>query len=192
MFSILGSAKRLCDGITRRDMLTIGALGMGGLALPDILRAPRRRRERFPPQGGDHDLSVRCTTASGHVRSEDGRTGGSAGRVPADSNRTSGNPSEHLPRLAACHGQACPSPGPSTVRPTEITTLSSVTPDARSCSSRRAVGPRSAPYCRSCKGAVRPGCPRLSVSRRMRVTLLTVRRVYQDFSVRRGEFSTER
>ncbi len=30
---------RLCDGLSRRDFLRIGALGMGGLALPDLLRA---------------------------------------------------------------------------------------------------------------------------------------------------------
>src|SRR6478672_9834050 len=28
-----------CDGVTRRDFLRIGALGMGGLALPELLRA---------------------------------------------------------------------------------------------------------------------------------------------------------
>jgi hypothetical protein len=39
MLSILGRGARLCDGITRRDVLRIGALGVGGLALPDLLRA---------------------------------------------------------------------------------------------------------------------------------------------------------
>jgi hypothetical protein len=39
MLSILGSPQRLCDRLTRREVLTVGALGMGGLALPDILRA---------------------------------------------------------------------------------------------------------------------------------------------------------
>lgn len=39
MLSICGRPKRLCDGLTRRDLLTIGALGLGGLALPDLLRA---------------------------------------------------------------------------------------------------------------------------------------------------------
>lgn len=31
--------KRFCDGVSRRNFLRIGALGMGGLALPDLLRA---------------------------------------------------------------------------------------------------------------------------------------------------------
>lgn len=39
MIAIPGDSKRLCDGITRRDMLRIGALSIGGLALPDLLRA---------------------------------------------------------------------------------------------------------------------------------------------------------
>ncbi len=32
----------LCDGVSRRDFLSIGALGMGGLALPDLLRAEQQ------------------------------------------------------------------------------------------------------------------------------------------------------
>src|SRR3982750_3889955 len=29
----------LCDGLTRREWLRVGSLGLGGLALPDLLRA---------------------------------------------------------------------------------------------------------------------------------------------------------
>jgi hypothetical protein len=39
MLSILGEPTPLCRGYTRRELLTIGALGMGGLALPQLLRA---------------------------------------------------------------------------------------------------------------------------------------------------------
>jgi hypothetical protein len=40
MFTIAGSTTgRLCDGVSRRDFLRIGALGMGGLALPQLLQA---------------------------------------------------------------------------------------------------------------------------------------------------------
>ncbi|MCA9155829.1 MAG: DUF1501 domain-containing protein [Pirellulaceae bacterium] len=39
MLSIAGSTKRLCDGISRREMLRIGALGVGGLTLSNLLRA---------------------------------------------------------------------------------------------------------------------------------------------------------
>ncbi|MDA1214655.1 MAG: DUF1501 domain-containing protein, partial [Planctomycetota bacterium] len=39
MIPILGSKHRLCDGMTRRTALQIGALGMGGISLPRLLRA---------------------------------------------------------------------------------------------------------------------------------------------------------
>lgn len=42
MLSILGRSNRLCDGITRREALRIGALGMGGLSLPGLLRAEQQ------------------------------------------------------------------------------------------------------------------------------------------------------
>jgi hypothetical protein len=39
MISILGSVNRCCDGVTRRDFLQIGGLGVAGLALPELFRA---------------------------------------------------------------------------------------------------------------------------------------------------------
>jgi hypothetical protein len=38
MLRILGSAKKLCDGLTRREMLQAGGLGMLGIGLADFLR----------------------------------------------------------------------------------------------------------------------------------------------------------
>jgi hypothetical protein len=38
MLRVLGSAKQLCSGLTRRDLLRIGGLGLGGLGLADLLR----------------------------------------------------------------------------------------------------------------------------------------------------------
>jgi hypothetical protein len=38
MLRILGSPKKLCDGVTRRDMLWAGGLGLLGLGLSDVLR----------------------------------------------------------------------------------------------------------------------------------------------------------
>ena len=38
MLEISGNRYRLCDGITRRDALKIGALGLGGLSLSQLLR----------------------------------------------------------------------------------------------------------------------------------------------------------
>jgi Protein of unknown function (DUF1501) len=39
MLRVTGDRYQLCDQFTRRDMLKIGALGFGGLTLPDLLRA---------------------------------------------------------------------------------------------------------------------------------------------------------
>jgi hypothetical protein len=39
VFSILDKATRLCDGVSRRDLLRIGGLGTLGLSLPRLLRA---------------------------------------------------------------------------------------------------------------------------------------------------------
>src|SRR5262245_31546984 len=43
MIRLLGSPKRLCDGLTRRDWLHIGGLGMLGLGLSDFLALPAAR-----------------------------------------------------------------------------------------------------------------------------------------------------
>ena len=51
MLTILGNAGRLCDGLSRREMLTVGAVGMMGLALPDVLRQEARAQTR-PERGG--------------------------------------------------------------------------------------------------------------------------------------------
>ena len=43
MLNIFGSSSgQLCDGTSRRDFLRVGALGMGGLALPQLLEAEAR------------------------------------------------------------------------------------------------------------------------------------------------------
>ena len=39
MLTIFGGRHRLCDGVSRRSFLRIGALGLGGLSLPQLLRA---------------------------------------------------------------------------------------------------------------------------------------------------------
>src|SRR5438067_11759282 len=38
MLTFWGSRQRLCDGLSRRDFLRVGALGVGGLTLADLLR----------------------------------------------------------------------------------------------------------------------------------------------------------
>ena len=45
MLRVLGSHKRLCDGLTRRDFLQVGALGLGGLGLAGLPQAVAGERE---------------------------------------------------------------------------------------------------------------------------------------------------
>jgi hypothetical protein len=54
MFSLLGDSGRLCDGISRREMLRIGGLSALGLSLPDLLRASQTGA---PPKGVINDLT---------------------------------------------------------------------------------------------------------------------------------------
>ena len=39
MLTIYGPKQRFCDGLSRRNFLRVGALGLGGMALPELLRA---------------------------------------------------------------------------------------------------------------------------------------------------------
>ena len=38
MLNVMGTQHRFCDGLSRRSLLKIGGLAMGGLTLPDLLR----------------------------------------------------------------------------------------------------------------------------------------------------------
>jgi hypothetical protein len=44
MLNLTGPAFRMCDGLTRREALRLGVLGLGGIALPDLLRAEQAAR----------------------------------------------------------------------------------------------------------------------------------------------------
>ena len=44
MLRILGSERRLCDGLSRRDLMQVGGLGLaGGLSLPMLLASEEAR-----------------------------------------------------------------------------------------------------------------------------------------------------
>lgn len=48
MWDILGSHSRLCDGLTRREVLRFGGVGAFGLSLPHLLRSQSRAAEASP------------------------------------------------------------------------------------------------------------------------------------------------
>src|ERR1041385_5578082 len=78
MLTILGNQTRFCDGISRRNFLKIGALGLGGLTLPQILQAEAqsgiRRSHKaiimiFLPGGPSHqDIFDLKTDAPSEIR----------------------------------------------------------------------------------------------------------------------------
>ena len=80
MLTIYGNRTRFCDGVSRRNFLKIGALGLGGLALPQILRAEAitgtRRQHKavimiFLPGGPSHqDMFDLKMDAQSEVRGE--------------------------------------------------------------------------------------------------------------------------
>lgn len=80
MLKILGSKQRFCDGVSRRNFLKIGALGLGGLSLPQLLHAEAvsgiRRSHKavimiFLPGGPSHqDMFDLKMDAPSEVRGE--------------------------------------------------------------------------------------------------------------------------
>src|SRR5437588_3323132 len=52
VLSILGRSVRLCDGITRREMLRVGGLGFTGLLWSDWLRARAFGQTQTRPRSG--------------------------------------------------------------------------------------------------------------------------------------------
>ncbi len=64
----LGSEQfRLCNGITRRGFLQVGALGMGGLSLSQLLQLEAQAGIRGSNKAINHDLLSGCTSTPGHV-----------------------------------------------------------------------------------------------------------------------------
>lgn len=103
MLTILGSSSsRFCDGISRRSFLRIGALGLGGLSLPQLLRAEAQSGKGlshkavimiFLPGGPSHqDIFDLKMDAPSEVRGE---------FKPISTKVPGMQLCEHLPRLAS-------------------------------------------------------------------------------------------
>src|SRR5207302_2012778 len=101
MLTIYGPKQRFCDGISRRNFLKIGALGLGGLTLPQLLQAEAqsgiRRSHKavimiFLPGGPSHqDIFDLKMDAPSEIRGE---------FKPISSAVPGIQICEHLPRLA--------------------------------------------------------------------------------------------
>lgn len=63
MLNLTGTSQRLCDGISRRQALQIGALGMGGISLPQLLRA---EQQQGVPRSAKSLIMIYMCGAPGH------------------------------------------------------------------------------------------------------------------------------
>ncbi|MSO21764.1 MAG: DUF1501 domain-containing protein [Acidobacteria bacterium] len=101
MLTIYGPQHRLCDGMSRRNFIRIGALGMGGLAMPQLLQAEKKAGIGksgksiimiYLPGGPPHqDMYEIKTDAPSEIRGE---------FKPIKTNVPGIHICEHLPRLA--------------------------------------------------------------------------------------------
>jgi hypothetical protein len=102
MLTIPGNISKFCDGISRRNFLRVGALGLGGLALPQLLQAEAqmgiRRSHKaiimiFLPGGPSHqDIFDLKMSAPSEIRGE---------FKPIRTKVPGIQICEHLPKLAA-------------------------------------------------------------------------------------------
>ena len=70
MFSVLGPPGRLCDSISRRELITVGGLSLLGLGLPELLRGEARAAEKPGPAGfraADSVILVYLQGAPSHI-----------------------------------------------------------------------------------------------------------------------------
>src|SRR5437763_11768585 len=67
MLSILGRGTKLCDGITRREFLQAGALGIGGLTLADLLRFRARAATSQPAVPAKSIIMVYLQGGPSHI-----------------------------------------------------------------------------------------------------------------------------
>ncbi len=109
MLTIYGRSGKFCDGISRRNFLRIGALGLGGLTLPQLLRveaaAGMRRSHKaiimiYLPGGPPHqDMFDLKVDAPSEIRGE---------FKPIPTNVPGIQICEHLPRMAAMMDKLVP------------------------------------------------------------------------------------
>jgi hypothetical protein len=109
MLTIYGRKSQFCDGLSRRNFLRIGALGLGGLALPQILQAESVSRickshkaiiMIYLPGGPPHqDMFDLKTEAPSEIRGE---------FKPIKTNVPGIGICEHLPRMAGMMDKLIP------------------------------------------------------------------------------------
>ena len=102
MLTVLGNPARYCDGLSRRSFLKVGALGVGGLTLPGLMRA----EAAVGKKNHKSVIMVYLTGGMAHQDTFDLKPNGPAelrGEFkPIPTNVPGIQFSEHLPKLAKC------------------------------------------------------------------------------------------
>ncbi|HVL14965.1 MAG TPA: DUF1501 domain-containing protein [Gemmata sp.] len=102
MLTVLGNRSRLCDGVSRRSFLQIGSLAVGGLTLPQLLRAEAAGGKKSHKSV----IMVYLTGGLAHQDTFDLKPNAPAevkGEFkPIPTNVAGVQFGEHLPRLAKC------------------------------------------------------------------------------------------
>jgi hypothetical protein len=104
MLGLVGDGSRLCDGVTRREFLRVGALGLAGLTLPELMRC---RALAEPARGGRPRSCIQLFMWGGPSQQETfdlkpSAPEGIRGQFRPIATRVPGTRiCEHLPRLAA-------------------------------------------------------------------------------------------
>lgn len=109
MLNIYGSRQRFCDGISRRNFLSIGSLALGGLTLSDVLRAEQSSNAGSPQKSiimiymagapSHQDMYDLKMDAPAEIRGE---------FQPIDTNVPGIRICEHMPRLAKIMDKCVP------------------------------------------------------------------------------------
>jgi hypothetical protein len=101
MFDVLGRNFRLCDGLTRRTFVKVGALGFGGMTLPGLLRQKALARAAGTPAKDTSVILIWQAGGPSHIDMYDLKPSAPAefrGEFqPIDTNVPGIQISEHLP-----------------------------------------------------------------------------------------------
>lgn len=71
MLSILGQARRYCDGINRRSFLKIGGLGLSGLSMAQLMRAQQAQASQTRVEGDASNKAVIMIFLAGGISHQD-------------------------------------------------------------------------------------------------------------------------
>src|SRR5919201_651639 len=102
MLRILGSPKKLCDGLTRRDFLHIGGLGVLGFGLSDFLRL--RAAQASAPAARSFGRARSCILLFPYGSPPQHETFDPKPDAPAEVRGEMGSLATRVPGLRVCDG----------------------------------------------------------------------------------------